>query len=102
MLTIGLFLDFCEIEYSKQSLSKLDKIVNAVIKRNIHQWLEKLKRKIEKELSFECPACYNSTGDFKKLENLLDFDDDLTNDRRLDGNIFQFSFLQVLYSFLLI
>jgi len=89
MLTIGLFLDFCEIEYSKQSLSKLDKIVNAVIKRNIHQWLEKLKRKIEKELSFECPACYNSTGDFKKLENLLDFDDDLTNDRRLDAQLLQ-------------
>jgi len=89
MLTIGLFLDFCEIKYSKQSLSKLDKIVNAVIKRNIHQWLEKLKRKIEKELSFECPACYNSTGDFKKLENLLDFDDDLTNDRRLDAQLLQ-------------
>merc|ERR1711962_934720 len=89
MLTIGLFLDFCEIEYSKQSLSKLDKIVNAVIKRNIHQWLEKLKRKIEKELSFECPACYNSTGDFKKLENLLDFDDALTNDRRLDAQLLQ-------------
>merc|ERR1712212_69439 len=89
MMTIGLFLDFCEIEYTKQSLTKLDKIVNASLKRHIHKWLEKLKRKVQDELSFECPACYNNTGDFKKLEDLLTFDDELKNDRKADAQLMQ-------------
>ena len=86
MLTTSLFLDFCKINYTRESLSKLDKIVSAFMITHIHKWLEKLTVKVEKELSFECPACYtDNTGEFKKLEKLLQFDVELENDQKIIG-----------------
>ena len=87
MLNLSTFLDFCEIHCTKQSLSKLDKIVNAFLISHVHKWLEKLKEKVQNEIIFECSACYNNTGEHKRIEELLHFDDELKNDEKADEEL---------------
>ena len=90
MLKIGGFLDICEIIYNEESLLKLEELVNISMERHIHKWLEKLKLKIQQELSFECSICYNSnevqdSDFFTELRKLLAFDYQLENDAAIDG-----------------
>ena len=90
MLKIGGFLDICEIIYNEESLLKLEELLNISMERHIHKWLEKLKLKIQQELSFECSICYNSNAMqdsefFAKLERFLVLDYQLENDPAIDG-----------------
>ena len=91
MLKIGDFLDICEIIYNEESLLKLEELVNISMERHIHKWLEKLKLKIQQELSFECSICYNSnevhqdSDFFTELKKLLAFDYQLENEAAIDG-----------------
>ena len=93
MLKIGGFLDICEIIYNEESLLKLEELVNISMERHIHKWLEKMKLKIQQELSFECSICYNSNevqgSDFSaEIRKLLAFDYELENDAAIDGEYY--------------
>ena len=90
MLKIGGFLDICKIIYNEESLLKLEELVNISMERHIHKWLEKLKLKIQQELSFECSICYNSNGMqdsefYAELKTFLVLDYQLENDAAIDG-----------------
>ena len=85
MLKISTFLDFCNINYTEKSQSKLDKLVNKSMEKHMQQWLENLKQKIENEMSFECPVCYNNTDKFKELQFFLAFHGDHNNNPDIDG-----------------